>query len=58
MRVEDGDKIKIDGLCLDAIHTPGHTSDSYCFYTPGMVFTGDTLFIRGPGGQISMVVMH
>jgi sulfur dioxygenase len=37
MRVEDGDKIKIDGLCLDVIHTPG------------MVFTGDTLFIRGTG---------
>jgi sulfur dioxygenase len=49
MRVEDGDKIKIDGLCLDAIHIPGHTSDAYCFYTPGMVFTGDTLFIRGTG---------
>ena len=49
MRIEDGDKIEIDGLCLNAIHTPGHTNDSYCFYTPGMVFTGDTLFIRGTG---------
>ena len=49
MRVEDGDKIEIDGLSLNVIHTPGHTNDSYCFYTPGMVFTGDTLFIRGTG---------
>ncbi|MBT3917186.1 MAG: MBL fold metallo-hydrolase [Rhodospirillaceae bacterium] len=49
MRVEDGDKIEIDGICLDAIYTPGHTNDSYCFYAPGMVFTGDTLFIRGTG---------
>ncbi len=49
MRVEDGDKIEIDGLSLAVIYTPGHTNDSYCFYTPGMVFTGDTLFIRGTG---------
>ncbi len=49
MRVEDGDKIEIEGLCLDVIYTPGHTDDSYSFYTPGMVFTGDTLFIRGTG---------
>lgn len=28
------------------IKTPGHTSDSVCFYSPslGVVFTGDTLF--------------
>ena len=49
MRVEDGDKIEIEGLSLDAIYTPGHTDDSYCFYLPGMVFTGDTLLIRGTG---------
>jgi sulfur dioxygenase len=49
MRVEDGDKIEIDGLSLDVIYTPGHTDDSYSFYMPGMVFTGDTLFIRGTG---------
>jgi sulfur dioxygenase len=49
MRVEDGDKIEIEGLCLDVMYTPGHTDDSYCFYMPGMVFTGDTLFIRGTG---------
>jgi rhodanese-related sulfurtransferase len=49
MRVEDGDKIEIDGLRLDVIYTPGHTDDSYSFYMPGMVFTGDTLFIRGTG---------
>ena len=49
MRVEDGDTIEIDGLCLDVIYTPGHTDDSYSFYLPGMVFTGDTLFIRGTG---------
>ena len=45
MRVDDGDKIEIDGVSLDVMYTPGHTDDSYCFYRPGMVFTGDTLLI-------------
>lgn len=49
MRVEDGDKIEIEGICLDVMYTPGHTDDSYCFALPDRVFTGDTLFIRGTG---------
>jgi glyoxylase-like metal-dependent hydrolase (beta-lactamase superfamily II)/rhodanese-related sulfurtransferase len=49
MRVGDGDRIEIDGVSLEAIHTPGHTDDSYCFRLPDRVFTGDTLFIRGTG---------
>ncbi|MBT5230058.1 MAG: MBL fold metallo-hydrolase, partial [Methylococcales bacterium] len=47
--IADGDDITIQGLSLKAIYTPGHTSDSYCFYMPGFIFTGDTLFIRGNG---------
>lgn len=49
-----------DGMCitfgrywLKALYTPGHTDDSFCFllkgYREGMVFTGDTLLIRGTG---------
>ncbi len=49
MRVEDGDKIEIEGISLDVMYTPGHTDDSYCFAMPDRVFTGDTLFIRGSG---------
>jgi len=49
MRVEDGDKIEIDGVVLDVFYTPGHTDDSYCFVMPDRVFTGDTLLIRGTG---------
>lgn len=49
MRVGDGDTIDIEGLSLKAIHTPGHTDDSYSFYLGDRVFTGDTLFIRGTG---------
>jgi len=49
MRVSDGDRIDIEGISLKAIHTPGHTDDSYCFLMDKCVFTGDTLFIRGTG---------
>ena len=49
MRVKDGETIDIEGLSLEAIHTPGHTIDSYCFRLPDRVFTGDTLLIRGTG---------
>jgi sulfur dioxygenase len=49
IRVRDGDKITIKGLTFDVLHTPGHTDDSYSLYCQGMLFTGDTLFIRGTG---------
>jgi len=49
VRVADGDRIEIEGLGLTAMHTPGHTDDSYCFVMVDRVFTGDTLLIRGTG---------
>ncbi len=49
MRVADGDSVKIEGISMQAIYTPGHTDDSYSFVTDGRVFTGDTLLIRGTG---------
>ncbi len=48
-RVSDGEVIAIDGVSLTALHTPGHTDDSYCFLMNDRVFTGDTLLIRGTG---------
>ncbi len=48
-KLSDGDLVSIDGIELKVIETPGHTNDSCCFYAQGMVFTGDTLFIRGNG---------
>ena len=48
-----GDNIMVGGLQLQALHTPGHTDDSYSFYlladNQPMLFTGDTLLIRGTG---------
>ena len=49
MRVREGDRIDIEGVALEVIHTPGHTDDSYSFRLPDRVFTGDTLLIRGTG---------
>jgi sulfur dioxygenase len=49
IRVADGDTIEIEGVCLRALYTPGHTDESYCFRMEDRVFTGDTLLIRGTG---------
>lgn len=49
MRVSDNEKLSIEGLTLTALHTPGHTSESYSFLMDDRVFTGDTLLIRGTG---------
>ncbi|KWV44539.1 hydrolase glyoxylase [Bradyrhizobium macuxiense] len=49
MRVSDGDRVTIEGLCLEAMYTPGHTDDSYSYLMGDRVFTGDTLLIRGTG---------
>ncbi len=50
-RFTHGQSLAIGQLQLQAIYTPGHTDDSYSFYlaSGGMVFTGDTLLIRGTG---------
>jgi sulfur dioxygenase len=53
-RVREGDTLRADGLALEALYTPGHTDDSYSFllrrgHGADLVFTGDTLLIRGTG---------
>ncbi len=48
-KLSHGDIVSVEGIELKIFYTPGHTDDSCCFYTQGMVFTGDTLFIRGNG---------
>lgn len=48
-RVSEGELIRVDGLEIRALYTPGHTDDSYSFLMHDRVFTGDTLLIRGTG---------
>ena len=49
--ISDGDTLSVAGMQLQALHTPGHSPGSVCWYAPelGMVFSGDTLFSGGPG---------
>jgi glyoxylase-like metal-dependent hydrolase (beta-lactamase superfamily II)/rhodanese-related sulfurtransferase len=49
MRLADGDRLRIEGVSMDVMYTPGHTDDSYSFLMQDRVFTGDTLLIRGTG---------
>ncbi len=48
-KVSEGERIKLDGVSLDVLYTPGHTDDSYSFVMSDRVFTGDALLIRGTG---------
>ena len=47
----DHTRIRVAGVTLEALHTPGHSPGSTCLYAPDLrtVFTGDTLFHGGPG---------
>jgi len=49
--VEDGLVLRAGDVELRALHTPGHSPGSVCWYAPdlGAVFSGDTLFSGGPG---------
>jgi glyoxylase-like metal-dependent hydrolase (beta-lactamase superfamily II) len=49
--IADGATLKVAGTELRALHTPGHSPGSVCWYAPELdvVFSGDTLFAGGPG---------
>lgn len=48
---DDGLSLQAGSVELRALHTPGHSPGSVCWYAPdlGAVFSGDTLFQGGPG---------
>lgn len=45
IEVVDGDTLKVNGIGVKVIHTPGHTPDSICLLVDGKLLTGDTLFV-------------
>jgi glyoxylase-like metal-dependent hydrolase (beta-lactamase superfamily II)/rhodanese-related sulfurtransferase len=49
LRLRGGELLVVGELRLQALHTPGHTSDSMCLCVEDRVFTGDTLLIGGTG---------
>ncbi len=46
---KDHQKIKIGTIDIECIQTPGHTPGCQCFYIPGHLLTGDTLFVNACG---------
>ena len=47
--LNNGDCIHVGQFEIKTIYTPGHTKGCVSYYTCGMLFTGDTLFIGGTG---------
>lgn len=47
--VQGGEIITVGKIGLEVIHTPGHSPGGMALYTPGYVFTGDTLFVEALG---------
>lgn len=62
--LEDGQEFMIAGIKMTAIHTPGHTKGSMCYYIPehNTLISGDTLFAESvgrtdfPTGSMSQIV--
>lgn len=60
--LKDGETIPLGNLYLWVLHTPGHSSGGICFYTPGHLIAGDTLFAGSigrtdlPGGDYETLV--
>ncbi|MDX9701555.1 MAG: MBL fold metallo-hydrolase [Candidatus Auribacterota bacterium] len=59
--IYDGQVISFGDCSLRVIHTPGHTPGGVCFYTQGILFSGDTLFSGSvgrtdlPGGNFDAI---
>jgi len=49
LSLSEGDEISWGPFRLKAIATPGHTDSCMSYFGEGMVFTGDSLMIRGTG---------
>jgi glyoxylase-like metal-dependent hydrolase (beta-lactamase superfamily II) len=48
--VQDHDNLQLGSARLTALHTPGHTLESTCYWlNDDLLLTGDTLFLRAVG---------
>ena len=57
----EGDTLKLAGLEISVLHTPGHTPGSVCLMVENTIFSGDTLFAGScgrtdlPGGDWAVI---
>lgn len=49
IHVAHGDVLRVGGIEVQVLETPGHTDDSVSYRVGDRVFTGDALFVRGTG---------
>jgi glyoxylase-like metal-dependent hydrolase (beta-lactamase superfamily II) len=49
VRHEGGDVVRVGGVEIELLHTPGHTPGSQCFRVKDALVSGDTLFLQGCG---------
>lgn len=49
VRHHSGDVVRVGGVEVELLHTPGHTPGSQCALVEGRLVTGDTLFLDGCG---------
>ncbi len=60
--VSHGDTVSLGFTNLEVISTPGHTPGGVCYYTDGILFSGDTLFAGSvgrsdfPGGDYDALI--
>jgi glyoxylase-like metal-dependent hydrolase (beta-lactamase superfamily II) len=56
--VEHGTEVRVGGVSVECLHTPGHTRGSQCFRCRNALVSGDTVFLDGcgrvdlPGGDV------
>jgi glyoxylase-like metal-dependent hydrolase (beta-lactamase superfamily II) len=46
---QDNEIFHLGDTAITALHTPGHTPGSTCYYLDNQLITGDTLFVSGCG---------
>lgn len=49
VHARSGDEVRVGGLTLRVLATPGHTDDSVSYLLEDRIFTGDALMVRGTG---------
>lgn len=49
---EDGDRVSVGGLVLEAVETPGHAVHHHAWRLDGALFTGDVAGVRLGGGPV------